>query len=642
MTESITPAALALRLHETGTQSLRGDVPPNTVVTGASQPATFTVTGSVIEFTSLAERNRLVAETNFAEIRERHACDPNEVYEQARRLWRQEIGHPDKASGRLLALAAKELDIVAIGTGRIRRGEDVFSILHLLEAALPHMEALELGSLIDLCVAKHESTKNDHAGGMFHSALEAWLADRPLCAGDLRLRVLSSLSEPTANLLCNSVIALSKSDFAQAVALAKADAGDKAPLRAGVGAWALGRLLREGQASPALQAEIAGALTRLIESGAGELRQQAISAVTGSLHVSRLFDTLLKQLAATGDQLVLTGIANTLFLRDSEMVQREDLTEWLDLLTGLSPDSKWGVSNLDHALARLMTDARFAPLVPPALTKWTARHGHRSAMDKTVSEHFASTCEKLASNGDAWSRLLTDWLLSDDRAHAANLAGVMSMLSHVESLQHRLDKPRVEALEPAGLLFLARRLLGYVHDRRQVTALAMSMLAVDSPRDRILPVLRALLVDEIGYDHPGSTIEACKAAAADAPRETQTFLLSVADSIEKSLDAVQGLPRRKEFRPPERLRREFSRARTKQMNQAFEEASKKSIWRHLATEIHIKAGRGTFQYQNETYGQTMRLGSITHSVEMPRREVFDPVGNAIRLLGFRVAKRGEQ
>jgi hypothetical protein len=105
---------------------------------------------------------------------------------------------------------------------------------------------------------------------------------------------------------------------------------------------------------------------------------------------------------------------------------------------------------------------------------------------------------------------------------------------------------------------------------------------------------------------------------------------------------VQGLPRRKEFRPPERLRREFARARARQMNQAFEEASKKSIWRQLATEIHIKAGRGTFQYQNETYGQTMRLGSISHSVEMPRREVFDPVGNAIRLLGFRVAKRGEQ
>ena len=642
MTESIAAGALALRLHETGTQSLRGDVPPNAAVTGASQPETFTVTGSVIEFISLAERNRLVAETTFAEIRGRHACDPDELYEQARRLWRQEIGHPDQASGRLLALAARELDIVAIGTGRIRRGEDVFSVLQLLEAAMPHLEALELGSLVDLCVAKHESTKNDLAGGMFHSALESWFADRPRCAIDLRLRVLSSLSEPTANLLCNAAIALSKSDFAQAVALAKADAVDNVPLRAGTGAWALGRLLREGQADTALEAEITIALTRLIESGAGEPRQQAISAATGSLHVSRLFDPLLKQLATTEDQLVLAGIANTLILRGSEMVQRDDLPEWLDLLTGLSPDSKWGVSNFDQALARLLTDARFAPLVPPVLTKWTTRHGQRSAMDRTVSEHFASTCGKLASNADAWPRLLTDWLLSDDRAHAANLAGVMSMLSHVESLPHRLDKPRLEALEPAGLLFLARRLLGYVYDRRQVTALAMSMLAVDSPSDRIFPVLRAVLVDELGYDYPGSTIEACKAAAADAVGETQTFLLRAADSIEKSLDAVQGLLRRKEFRPPERLRREFARARAKQINQAFEEASKKSIWRQLATEIHIKAGRGTFQYQNETYGQTMRLGSITHSVEMPRREVFDPVGNAIRLLGFRVAKRGEQ
>jgi hypothetical protein len=638
MAESTTPGALALRLHETGTQSLRGEVPPNTVVTDASRPEAFTVTGSTIEFTSLAERNRLVAEETFEEVR---GC-PDELFEKAYRLWRQEIGHTDQASGRLLAHAAKELDIVAAGVGRIRDGKDVFTVLHLLEAAMPHLDALKLESLIDLCVAKHASTKNDLAGGVFHSALESWFAIRPRSAIDLRSRVLSSLSEPTVNLLCNAVMALSKSDFAQAVALAKADAVDEVPLRAGVGAWTLGRLLREGTADPALQAEITVALTQLIEYGAGETRQQAIGAATGSLHVSRLFDPLLKQLAATGDQLVLAGVASTLFLHGSEMAQRDDLIEWLDFLTGLSPESRWGMSSLDRALARLLTEVRFAPLVPPVLTKWTARHGQRTAMDRTVSENFDGTCRKLASDAAAWSKLLTDWLLSDDRAHAANLAGVMSMLSHDELLPHRLEKSRVEALDRAGLLFMARRLLGYIYDRRQVTALALSALAVDGPRDRVFPTLRALLADELGYDYPGSTIEACKAAAVDAPSETTAFLLSVADSIEKSLEAVLGLPGRKEFRPPERLRREFARARAKQMNRAFEEASEKSVWRQLATEIHIKAGRATFQYQNEAYGQTMRLGSITHSVEMPRREIFDPVGNAIRLLGFRVAKRGEE
>jgi hypothetical protein len=37
----------------------------------------------------------------------------------------------------------------------------------------------------------------------------------------------------------------------------------------------------------------------------------------------------------------------------------------------------------------------------------------------------------------------------------------------------------------------------------------------------------------------------------------------------------------------------------------------------------------------------MQMSSISHSIEMPRREVFDPVGNAIRSLEFRLAKRGE-
>ena len=642
MTEPITPSALALRLHQTGTLALRLDLAPNTTVAATTVSAAFALTGDAIEFCSLAERNRIVAEAAFAELHEQFVGEPDQLFEQAHELWRDEIGHPDQASGRLLALAARELDVVDLAAGRIRRGEDVFGVLHLMEAALPHLQTLHLESLIDLCIAKHETTRNDLAGGAIHAAIESWFAERPQLALELRTRVLSALTEATATLLCNAVMALSRSAFTQAVMLAKADAGEELPICAGVGVWTLGRLLREGPRDHVTSIEIAAALSRIVDTGADDLRRRAIRAATGSLHMSPLFDTLLKRLAGSGDQAVLAGIAETLFLHGSEMIQRDDLPEWLSLLTGMTPDGNWGAGHLDQALAGLLTSSRLALLVPPVLTNWTARHGQSIAMDRKVAECFPSTCEKLARLEAVWSALLTDWLLSDDRAHAANLAGMMSMLSHVESLHHRLDKGRLEALDAEGLLFLARRMLGYVHDRQQVTELALSILAVDSPRDRVFPVLRALLVNEIGYDYPGSTIKDCKVAASGASIETRAFLFDVADAIEKSLQGLEALPRRKELRPPARLRREFARARAKQMNQAIKDASKNSVWRQIAVEIPIKAGRGTFQYRNEAYGASMQLSSFSHSIEMPRREVFDPVGNSIRLLGFRVAKRGEK
>jgi len=156
-------------------------------------------------------------------------------------------------------------------------------------------------------------------------------------------------------------------------------------------------------------------------------------------------------------------------------------------------------------------------------------------------------------------------------------------------------------------------------------------------------VLHALLVHEIGYDYPGSTVASCKAAAETCiSEEAKAFLARVVDSLEQIGAAFSDLPRLKELSPPLKLRRQFALARAKQMSDSVEQASKKSVWRQIATQIPIKAGRGTFNYRDASYGPSVQMSSISHSIEMPRREIFDPVGNAIRLWEFRLAKRGEE
>lgn len=115
----------------------------------------------------------------------------------------------------------------------------------------------------------------------------------------------------------------------------------------------------------------------------------------------------------------------------------------------------------------------------------------------------------------------------------------------------------------------------------------------------------------------------------------------VAETIDLVVNAQSSLPMLNELRPPTRLHRLFARARAKQMNESVEEASKDSIWRQIATQITIKAGRGTFSYRDANYGPSMKLSSMSHSIELPRREAFDPIGNSIRHLGFRLAKRDE-
>ena len=246
------------------------------------------------------------------------------------------------------------------------------------------------------------------------------------------------------------------------------------------------------------------------------------------------------------------------------------------------------------------------------------------------------------SKGRIWSALLTDWLLSEQKEHALALERILNELSAQGATSLKLDNNALDKLSDQDLLFLTRRMLGCIHDRAQLTSLALSMLQSKNLEERIYPLLRTLLIHEIGYDYPKSTFDTiCKAADETPSASQQHFLRTVAEILKYALESQRALPFINELQPPTSLRRLLSRARAKQMASAREEASKNSILRQIATEIPIKAGMAIFSYRESSYGSPTKLSSISHSFELPRREAFDPIGNSIRILGFRISKRDE-
>lgn len=640
---AILVAELALNLHRQAGDGLRVDVPAGAVLTAAELPdGCQLLEEAVLQFDSLVVRNVIVASAMFERLQSPSGVAADVLFERAYELWRDEIGHNDQASGRLLALHSAGMDILAIGAQRIRNGADVFDVLHLVEAALPYLHKIEARSIIDLFIAKYEPTKNDIAGGAIHGALESWLETRAGDALALHATVLEHLSEATASLLGNAIVALAKSDYSAAVEVARRDARAEAPLQARVGVWALGRLLLDERAPSTSIDEVSRAIIELIEHEQSELRSQAIQAAAGAMHVIAEFDSILERLAQSGDQDVLCAVAPALFLKAKELGMRGITQRWLELMTSLKPEFKGAIRDVDHAMARLLSDPAKTPMVASMLGKWVAKHGRRVAIDSETASLFDDTVRNLIPLTASWELLITDWLLSDAQEHPAALAGFLTHFSHHSGIELGLDKERLDGLATEDLLFLARRLLGYVHDRAQLTSLALSMLTSNEPEKRIFPVLHALLVDEIGYDYPGSTAAACRKACETASSGSQKkFLLMVAEVIERLANEQSSLPVLNELRPPTRLRRLFSRARAKQMDESFEEASQNSLWRQVATRITIKAGRGTFSYRDAKYGPSMPLSSMSHSIELPRREAFDPIGNSIRHLGFRLARRGE-
>lgn len=635
-------ADLVLKVHDEGQPKLRWDLPLGQVPVEINLPMGCKFVDGAIEFESLAARNEIVAAVAYDRLHLSPNVDSSMLFERAYGLWRHEIGHSDRASGRLLALASKSVNILAVGAQRIRSGSDVFDVLHLVEAALPYLSTLEIPSIIDLITAAYEPTKNDLMAGTINGALEKWLESRPDVTYKLHALVLDNLSEATSSLLGNAVVALSKSDYAAAAEIAKNDARSDVLMQTQVGTWTLGRLLLDKDAAPEVIDAVVETVTDLIGSDQRDIRSQAIRAAVGAMHTMATFDTLLQRLAEGGDQDVLCAAARALFLKDKEIRERGIAHCWLQLLPALKPEFKSAIRDLDYAMSRLLSEPGYAAIVASTLSQWIANHGQPGAIDSNTAELFDGTIRKLLPLEDIWPLLMTDWLLSDRREHAAALAGILTQLSNHMAAEIRLDKSRLDELSTADLLFLARRMLGYVHDRAQVTSLALSMLQSNNAEKRIYPLLRALLVDEIGYDYPGSTVNALlKAVEEMSSVSNQDFLRTTAEVISQAAEAQSALPSINELRPSTKLHRIFSRSRAKQMDMSLEEASENSIWRQIATQIPIKAGMGTFSYRDSSYGPSMKLSSMSHSIELPRREAFDPVGNSIRHLGFRLAKRDE-
>lgn len=631
MTQQVSAAELALRLHAKRTSTLALELEDGEQISPAEVRGCYRTEGRMVEFESLEVRNTLVAQERFDAFDKNWNEDAGPLLDAAFALWRKEIGHADKASGRLTALAADQVDVVLAAARAMRAGRNVFDQLHVLEAALPYLRTLDVNSLLELFEAKYEATRHDMAGWMFHAALEQWLAKRPETSKAVHDLALLSAIPAHQSLICNAIVALSKTDFAAAVELAMDDAKRVHADVAETGVWALGRLLLESKdkdLTDKLERSIAGYLA----SPEHPVRRGALHAACGALHQTRVFDREVMALAHAGDQHALSAIADALFRHWKDIREQTDLNEWLVTLALLDV-SKGSAMTVDGVFSELVEAPEHGEAVIRTLHAWVARQPRSTWHDTQLAESFPSTMATLRGAPDLWRRFLTTWLLSTSKAHPAAIAGLISLTD--EGALYRFDTAIIDELDAAGLGFLARRMLGFIIGADVLLSLTYSMLGSKEAPARVYPVARHLIIHEIGYDYPNTTMTSLEGRITEAQGEEKVFLEETLAALKGIVDNEHALPRLKELRPSAQLGRLYARARAEQMSSAFREASKGSILHVMANKITVKAGSGAFSHRDGGYDEAFKMGSISHSIEVPRREVLDPIGNAIRMLHLR-------
>lgn len=214
------------------------------------------------------------------------------------------------------------------------------------------------------------------------------------------------------------------------------------------------------------------------------------------------------------------------------------------------------------------------------------------------------------------------------------------ILHHFISSKVILDKDILNTLSHKDLLFICRKILGYLYQFEEQKSLILSILKKEDIDKDTINIINEVFINYIGDDYPYETLEYFKSIT---DFELDKNMRSICDTVINHLESInesrKKLKKLKELQPSTIDLREIHKANNDSMKKAMEKAQENSIFTQLATKILIKYGKGNFSYINNEYTKPTQMQSISTSMTIPTSERAHPIHKSIQRYHFKTAKK---
>lgn len=350
---------------------------------------------------------------------------------------------------------------------------------------------------------------------------------------------------------------------------------------------------------------------------------------------------LLDEAGQTTDMAALSAITHIL-LREARDRWREPWFWTLALhLTRVPPDQKDILSMVDVMVSDWLKSEERVPRGVEFLYLWMAQQSRQALGLAGPEVLFDSAVVELARKPALLGRLITTWLLEEDRRYPHAVQKMISKLTVAGMHDFPLAAELLDLLSEEELRFLVRRIIGYLLTEDVLLTVVFSMVRTRNAKTRTFGFVSTVMRDYVGRDYPDTTLRFLKKVQASEKEceEVRALCASVAGDIEAILGEIEALPNLREFHPPADKVNRFRKERHRQMNDAIEDASRTSIWRQIATQIPLKAGIRTFHSREGQYSSPMELKPMSHSIAIPLSAVSDPMGVERERLQFRSGRK---
>ena len=560
---------------------------------------------------------------------------PSAMFEALQRCWLSSgPARKDNLSGLALAQRhnAGEIDALQAAIEAVQEEGNAFAVSRVLSESFPFFDRIDVPSLLILAGLVGPQALLHHAAG-------EWMKDHPAYIDEVVGGCLAIPSEALAPLLRTGLIRGGAVDRGSWLVRIHALAADSNELVSSPAVEALGLLDWSGAEIQDIEKAV-----EVIRAGLKSSEELRLAAAVGAgLNlVSTAPDQhgLIDEIAALDRPYVVQQIGDHLAYRAQHLKSQPWYQQKIGLLATKSGQGEGTYHGLDHILA-----ARYKSPDKPASLQWLDTWAVTNANDTpSFPEQFPELFEAIAQDDDALGALLARWLKHDDIGIVRMARSVLDDLGLRKRGGLTFPASFLDGMSSSSLLHLVRRVLANVLREEQRISLIWSLTRTNSAETRTYPLVRDAMVNFVGYDYPAATKEHLEAIVA---KEEDTLIGQLAreilEAMKKYYDALDELPAIEELRPLSEHRHRFAKEHHRLTNKAFEEASKNSIIRQIATTIHLKAGRSSFSMRGGEVGEKMHMSSMSHFMSLPRSESIDKVGSDLQRLHFNLDKdRGEQ
>ncbi|MEO2073446.1 MAG: hypothetical protein ABGW99_19115 [Zunongwangia sp.] len=251
-----------------------------------------------------------------------------------------------------------------------------------------------------------------------------------------------------------------------------------------------------------------------------------------------------------------------------------------------------------------------------------------------VLEHLLNNFND--KNPEYFHLLISEWLLKSHNYGLAVQHVISEIRSSGDSLQ--LDKNWVNNLNDDDVILLALRVVGFAWDKDVAYKMLFQILELNLDSQEIINHTASLIYSELLMNYP-SLIERLKKEKF-LNNKHKSIIEQIAGKADEYFNELNALPIYDEFKPSEKRLSYYNKIQFRGMGDEATD-SKKNSFLDFADKTQLRMGKGFFSKTEQGFTEVMEPKRISHSMEMPRLEFIDPIGQQAKRLHFRFISKDE-